>query len=130
MVEVDSSYYAIPSAANAQLCGERTRVDFVFNVKAFRLFTGHQTDPKVMGKDIIEALPAGLAAKKTVYYRELLEQAPAVLDELWRRFFLALSPLHDAGKLCAVHSSSRLGSSATAMARPTSTSAPPGWAIG
>jgi uncharacterized protein YecE (DUF72 family) len=103
MVEVDSSYYAIPSATNAQLWAERTPADFVFNVKAFRLFTSHQTDAKVMGKDIVEALPAGLAAKKTVYYRDLLEQAPAVLDELWRRFFLALSPLHDAGKLCAVH---------------------------
>ena len=40
MVEVDSSYYAMPSPSTSQLWVERTPADFVFNVKAFRLFTG------------------------------------------------------------------------------------------
>ena len=43
LVEVDSSYYAIPVPQTAQLWAERTPSNFVFNVKAFRLFTGHQT---------------------------------------------------------------------------------------
>ena len=43
LVEVDSSYYGMPTPANAQLWAERTPAGFVFNVKAFRLFTGHQT---------------------------------------------------------------------------------------
>lgn len=43
MVEVDSSYYALPSATNAALWVERTPADFVWTIKAFRLFTGHQT---------------------------------------------------------------------------------------
>ncbi len=102
MVEVDSSYYAIPSINNAKAWAERTPADFVFNVKAFRLFTGHQTEPKFFGKDIVEALPAKLQDKRTLYYRDLLSQAPAVLDELWRRFNLSISPLGDAGKLKAV----------------------------
>ena len=98
MVEVDSSYYAIPSAATSQLWVERTPADFVFNIKAFRLFTGHQTMPSVLHKDIRQALPENL--KSPFYYRDL----PAtVIDELWRRFKEALEPLRAAKKLTAVH---------------------------
>jgi uncharacterized protein YecE (DUF72 family) len=42
LVEVDSSYYAMPKPEVAQLWAERTPPDFTFNIKAFRLFTGHQ----------------------------------------------------------------------------------------
>ena len=42
-VEVDSSYYGLPSARNSQLWAERTPADFSFVVKAFRLFTLHHT---------------------------------------------------------------------------------------
>ncbi|MFB9128943.1 DUF72 domain-containing protein [Paraburkholderia dipogonis] len=38
LVEVDSAYYAMPSASNAQLWFERTPEGFTFNFKAFRLF--------------------------------------------------------------------------------------------
>src|SRR5450830_663898 len=102
MVEVDSSYYAMPSATNAQLWAERTPADFVFNVKAFRLFTGHQTSPTVLPKDIQVALAAvpALATKKVFYYREV---PPEIREELWRLFLGALAPLQHAGKLRAVH---------------------------
>src|SRR3954454_6866771 len=50
IVEVDSSYYAIPSDKTAKLWVERTPEDFVFNMKAFRLLTTHQTQPKVLPK--------------------------------------------------------------------------------
>src|SRR3972149_3201920 len=40
-VEVDSSYYALPSARNAALWVERTPPGFLFNVKAYSLMTGH-----------------------------------------------------------------------------------------
>lgn len=49
LVEVDSSYYAMPSVQNAMLWAERTPADFVFNVKAFRLLTGHQTGREALG---------------------------------------------------------------------------------
>ena len=48
LVEVDSSYYAMPAPNTAQLWAERTPNDFVMNVKSFRLFTGHQTSPTVL----------------------------------------------------------------------------------
>lgn len=100
LVEVDSSYYAMPSPSTAQLWAERTPVDFAFNVKAFRLFTGHQTSPTVLHKDIREALPAPLAAKANLYYKDMPVE---LLDELWRRFLEALLPLQAAAKLRLVH---------------------------
>mgnify|MGYP000550048598 CR=1 FL=1 len=85
MVEVDSSYYAMPSASTAQLWAERTPADFVFNVKSFRLFTGHATQPKVLHSDIRTALPealAGVAANLNVSAATLLKQLNAVQDAL------------------------------------------------
>jgi uncharacterized protein YecE (DUF72 family) len=98
LVEVDSSYYGIPTPQNAQLWAERTPEHFVFNVKAFRLFTGHQTSPIVLHKDIQQAL--GPDVPKTLYYKDLPRE---ITDELWRRFSEALEPLRQAGKLGAVH---------------------------
>jgi uncharacterized protein YecE (DUF72 family) len=98
LVEVDSSYYAMPAANTAQLWAERTPNDFVMNVKAFRLFTGHQTSPTVLPKDIRAALAP--STKANLYYREL----PVELrDALWRRFIDALAPLRAARKLGLVH---------------------------
>ena len=98
LVEVDSSYYGMPTPANAQLWAERTPEHFTFNVKAFRLFTGHQTAPNVLHKDIQQAL--GPNPPKTLYYKDTPKE---IADELWRRFSEALEPLRQAGKLGAVH---------------------------
>ncbi|MBU9690899.1 DUF72 domain-containing protein [Burkholderia multivorans] len=97
VVEVDSSYYAMPSATNSALWVERTPPGFVFDMKAFRLFTGHQTEPKFFPKDLQAELPS--TGKKNLYYKDV--PAP-IVEELWSRFFEALRPLHDAGKLGAV----------------------------
>ena len=97
LVEVDSSYYAIPAPATAQLWVERTPDDFVFNETAFRLFTGHATEAKVLPKDIQQALGA---AGQRLYYKTVPEEIRA---ELWRRFAEALEPLRLAGKLGLVH---------------------------
>jgi uncharacterized protein YecE (DUF72 family) len=98
IVEVDSSYYGMPLPANAQLWADRTPEGFVFNVKAFRLFTGHQTSPVVLHKDIQKALGPNVSG--TLYYKDLAEE---IVGELWRRFSEALEPLRQAGKLGAVH---------------------------
>ena len=98
LVEVDSSYYAMPAPATAQLWAERTPNDFVMNVKAFRLFTGHQTSPAVLHRDIQQAL--GAITTRNLYYKDV---PPEIRDELWRRFAEALQPLQAAGKLGLVH---------------------------
>ncbi len=97
LVEVDSSYYGMPSASNSALWAERTPPGFVFDVKAFRLFTGHQTEPKCLPKDIQAELPK--TDKKHLYYKDV---PSPIVDELWIRFFAALEPLQAAGKLGAV----------------------------
>ncbi|TDK26203.1 DUF72 domain-containing protein [Luteimonas aestuarii] len=100
LVEVDSSYYAMPSASNSEKWVERTPAEFVFNLKAFRLFTGHQTPQKMLPKDIADALQLHFVTKKNLYYKD----TPAeIRDELWRRFEIAIRPLKEAGKLQAVH---------------------------
>jgi uncharacterized protein YecE (DUF72 family) len=98
LVEVDSSYYALPAPATAQLWAERTPEGFTMNVKAFRLFTGHQTSPAVFARDLQPALPATSA--RHLYYRDL---PPELIDELWRRFHEALQPLVSSGRLGLVH---------------------------
>ena len=97
IVEVDSSYYAMPNASYSALWVERTPPGFVFDMKAFRLFTGHQTEPKFFPKDLQAELPS--TGKKNLYYKDV--PAP-IVEELWARFFEALQPLHVAGKLGSV----------------------------
>jgi uncharacterized protein YecE (DUF72 family) len=100
MVEVDSSYYAMPSARNAELWAQRTPPEFTFNVKAFRIFTGHQTPAQALPKDIAAALKGHFASKKNIYYKDLPDE---IRDDLWARFERGIRPLRDAGKLTAVH---------------------------
>jgi uncharacterized protein YecE (DUF72 family) len=102
MVEVDSSYYAIPAPETAQLWAERTPAGFVFNIKAFRALTGHQFQARVLPKDLRATIAAaGVdAGTANLYYRDLPVE---IQKEIWRLFFDAIEPLHRAGKLGAVH---------------------------
>ncbi|HXG42678.1 MAG TPA: DUF72 domain-containing protein [Dehalococcoidia bacterium] len=99
IVEVDSSYYALPSPRNSLLWAQRTPDGFVFDVKAFALFTHHPTPPRSLPKDLLEELPVELRQKRNLYYRDLPSE---LTDELWRRFAQSLSPLALAGKLGVV----------------------------
>jgi uncharacterized protein YecE (DUF72 family) len=97
LVEVDSSYYALPVRQTAAVWAERTPAGFTFNVKAFSLFTQHPTR--------VAALPADLrpAVEKTGKDRVYLKDVhPAVTEESWDRFLAALDPLREAGKLGAI----------------------------
>lgn len=96
IVEVDSSYYALPSERNSRLWSERTPEGFTFNVKAYSLFTNHPTRTHSLPKEIYAALPHEVQAKERVYF----DDVPGELrDELWGMFDSALRPLHEAGKL-------------------------------
>ena len=91
-IERASNGHFMPLPVTTQQWAERTPKNFVFNVKAFRLFTGHQAQPRVFPKDIQEAL--GLPPSQNVYYRDLHED---IQKELWGRFFQALEPLFRSG---------------------------------
>jgi len=96
IVEVDSSYYALPSERTSGLWAARTGDTFTFNVKAFRIFTQHPTPLTALPRDIKEALSAEVKEKTNIYYRDLPRE---LVDELWKRFESALIPLDSAGKL-------------------------------
>lgn len=80
IVEVNSSYYAMPSEKNSYLWAERTPDDFAFDFKVFRVFTQHLTPVNALPKDIREELTPELQRKGNLYYGDF----PAELvDELW-----------------------------------------------
>jgi uncharacterized protein YecE (DUF72 family) len=99
VVEVDSTYYALPTRRMAELWVERTGDDFVFDVKAFGWMTGHATETERLPRALKEALPNDIAAKKRLYAKDVPHE---VRDEAWRIFADAVAPLHEAGKLGAV----------------------------
>jgi uncharacterized protein YecE (DUF72 family) len=99
IVEVDSTYYAIPQERNPEAWVERTPLEFVFDVKAYAPFTGHAAAVKALAKDLREALPAPVQEKANFYYKDL---PPEIGDEVWRRFNETLLPLDSAGKLGTV----------------------------
>jgi uncharacterized protein YecE (DUF72 family) len=98
MVEVDSTYYALPVSAMAERWVERTPDGFVFDVKAHALMTGHPTDPRRLPAALREEL-GGSAGARRVYPGDLSD---VVLDRVWEWFRDALRPLHEAGKMGAV----------------------------
>lgn len=97
LVEVDSTYYALPSRQAAQAWAARTPAGFTFHVKAFSLFTQHPTRLGAFPADLRQA--RSLADKERVYLKDV---DAAVTDEAWDRFLAALDPLRAVGKLGAI----------------------------
>jgi uncharacterized protein YecE (DUF72 family) len=97
LVEVDATYYALPAEQTAAAWAARTPPGFTFNVKAFSLFTQHPTPVKALPTDLRPA--AEKTGKDRVYLKDV---DPAVADQAWERFFAALEPLREAGKLGAI----------------------------
>ena len=92
-VEVDATYYALPSEKNAALWAERTPGHFTFNVKAYALMTQHPATVKSLPKEIRDLAPS---SKARVYPKDLPAEA---IERVFEMFASALMPLHSAGKL-------------------------------
>ncbi|PYC76898.1 DUF72 domain-containing protein [Streptomyces tateyamensis] len=90
LVEVDATYYALPSTRNSLLWAERTPAGFRFDVKAFSLLTGHPTHPGALPADLRPAF---------AQRRGRPEADPGLLDEVWSRFSGALEPLRRSERL-------------------------------
>jgi len=97
LVEADMGFYAIPDRAMTERWVERTPGDFVFDVKAHALMTGHATDVARLPRPIRDQLPADVPSR--VYAKDL---TPELRDEVWRLFADAMQPLADANKLGAI----------------------------
>jgi uncharacterized protein YecE (DUF72 family) len=99
VVENDAAYYALPDQRQAQLWAERTPDGFTMDFKAFGAITTHPVDPARLPRDLREALPAAAREKRRLYPKDL----PAELrDEIHARYWVALEPLRQAGKLGAI----------------------------
>lgn len=90
VVEVDATYYGLPSTRNSALWAERTPEGFHFDVKVFSLLTGHPTQPRAMPADLRPFL-----ARRG----DRAASDPGLLDEVWDRFSGALEPLRRSGRL-------------------------------
>jgi uncharacterized protein YecE (DUF72 family) len=99
VVEVDATYYVLPSKRTAESWVERTPKNFVFDVKAHALMTGQPTEVVRLPKAIKEELRTELTEKKRIYRKDLPKE---LLDAVYEQFRDAIEPLVDAGKLGAV----------------------------
>ena len=99
LVEVDSTYYALPARRTAELWVARTPPDFTFDIKAHALMTGQPTETKRLPKDLRSALPEDVAAKPRIYAKDLPD---GLRDDVWAWFADALEPLKDAGQLGSI----------------------------
>ncbi len=99
IVEVDSTYYALPSARNSALWAARTPGGFVFDVKAFGLLTGHPVRVDRLPEWLGDALPAPARSKRNAYSKDF---AAADVERAWQAHRDALRPLSEAGKLGVV----------------------------
>src|SRR5436309_15994239 len=82
IVEIDSTYYAIPQERNPEAWVERTPQEFTVDVKAYAPFTGHVAAAEALALELREALPAEVQEKATVYAKDL---PPEVLGDVCRR---------------------------------------------
>jgi uncharacterized protein YecE (DUF72 family) len=93
-VEVDSSYYSIPTLQMTQAWVSRTPPGFLFHLKAFGALTGHAIDPGALTGDL-----RGLFSPVELAQESLQVSDPVQLRALAQALVAALAPLKAARKL-------------------------------
>jgi uncharacterized protein YecE (DUF72 family) len=91
-VEVDSSYYRIPTRQMVQGWADRTPDGFVMHVKAFGLMTRHPVKIEQVPPELRGGLPVDARGRVDRPSRELR-------GAIFREFLDALAPLREQGKL-------------------------------
>ena len=91
-VEVDSTYYRVPTEQMVRGWAERTPEGFVMHVKAFGLMTRHPVKLEQVPPDLREGLPVDSRGRVDRPARELRAG-------VFREFLGALEPLREARKL-------------------------------
>jgi uncharacterized protein YecE (DUF72 family) len=93
-VEVNSSYYGIPTPDNARLWAERTPPGFIFHVKAFGMMTRHGVKPEQLPPPLREGHPFELDRGGRI-----LHPPSALRSDSFDLFSEALEPLRAEDKL-------------------------------
>lgn len=95
-VEVDATYHALQPPDRAAKWVQWTPPGFIFNVKAFSLFTWHETDPRRLPPEVLSLLPPGLAQATEAGAPQLPEEA---LHACWDYFASFINELITGGRL-------------------------------
>lgn len=93
-VEIESSYYQIPTVEMAHAWAERTPDQFLFHVKAYGALTGHNVDPGRLPEELRRMLPSEDRDREDAHVSD-----PAALRAMAKALAEALVPLKEAGKL-------------------------------
>jgi len=95
-VEVDSPFYALPVRSYAEKWVDRTPKDFIFNVKAYGMMTGHEVEERSLAPELRE------------YEFEVTDRGRVrhphrdMVDASFDLFLHAMEPLREAGKMGGV----------------------------
>jgi uncharacterized protein YecE (DUF72 family) len=98
VVEVNSSYYAIPDIRNTQRWVERTPAGFLFHVKAYSLLTGHHPRAESVPADLTALLPKSPRRTRRGEI-DATSFSPEAVDRAFQLFRAAVGPIAEAGKL-------------------------------
>jgi uncharacterized protein YecE (DUF72 family) len=98
VVEVNSSYYAIPDIRNTQRWVERTPPGFIFHVKAYSLLTGHHPRAETVPADLAALLPKSPRRTRRGEI-DAASFSPEAVDHAFRLFRTAVRPIAESGKL-------------------------------
>lgn len=93
LVELNSSFYAIPKQSSVEKWCRETPPGFIFDVKLHKLLSRHSTD--------IKLLPPELRAKAKAT-KEKVELTPAIEKAVAKRFLQEIEPFSECGKLGAL----------------------------
>jgi uncharacterized protein YecE (DUF72 family) len=93
LVEINSSFYAVPSRVQVKKWCEQTPDGFVFDVKLHKLLSRHSARPETLLPDLRNLVP--VEAGK-------MQLTPELERALAKRFLEELRPFREAGKLGAL----------------------------
>jgi uncharacterized protein YecE (DUF72 family) len=96
IAEIDSSYHYFPTRQNLDLWLENTPPGFIFDIRAFSMFTGHPTPPQSLPKSVREEHEELANHKGNLYLHHLPED---VAERLWGIFISDIKEIESAGKL-------------------------------
>ena len=98
VVEVNSSYYAIPDIRNSQRWVERTPAGFIFHVKAYSLMTGHNPRAETVPADLVALLPKSPQRTRRGEI-DATSFSPEAVNRAFQLFRAAVGPIAESGKL-------------------------------
>jgi uncharacterized protein YecE (DUF72 family) len=94
IAEIDSSFHFFPTRRNIDMWLRETPPGFVFDIRAFSLFTGHPSHFEAIPKSVRPALKD--IKKDNIYIHHL---PPEAVKDLWRIFVDSINPVAQAKKL-------------------------------